>query len=185
MNGRHRALRATGAAAAIAAAVALAGCAAATSGAHPTTDASPRAASRPPAAPTCAGILPPTTVKTLTEQGWTVRRDPFFVGDTRLAGGIQCTWGDAAHPSDDVQMYGWAPSTRAQAASAEKELAATGWRKLTYNNDTCFTAAGDMIVNPDSDGFGMTYCFGDGHVTVADTRQGILLVQWPSASGSR
>jgi hypothetical protein len=30
----------------------------------------------------------------------------------------------------------------------------------------------------DEDGYGMTYLFGDGWVTLSDTKQGLLLVTW-------
>lgn len=145
----------------------------------PSSTAGPSPAAIP--APTCAGILSPATVHALTKTGWTARQDPFYIGNTRMAGGIQCTWGDPRHPTDDVQVYGWAPTTAARTAAAAKELTATGWRKVTDDQDTCYTAAGDMITGADSDGFGMTYCFTADHVTVADTRQGLLLVQWPPA----
>lgn len=158
---------------------ALAGCSAPGGTAGSPDPARTHATARTVAPPTCTGILAPATVRALTAQGWSPRQDPFFIGNARLHGGIQCTWGDAAHPNDDVQVYGWAPVTRAQATKAENELAGTGWRRLTQGDDTCYTATGDMIVNPDSDGFGMTYCFAARQVTVADTKQGLLLVQWP------
>lgn len=166
---------------------ALSGCSA---NAHPPASSAPTAAASAPARPspastthpTCTGILTVGTVHALTQAGWSPRQDPFYIGNMRMSGGIQCTWGDPRHPTDDVQLYGWAPTTPARTRAAEQELDASGWRRLVDGGDTCYTAVGGMITTADSDGFGMTYCFAGDHVTVADTRQGLLLVRWPPSS---
>ena len=136
----------------------------------------------PPAAdPTCDTIIPSTTVSALEGAGWSSQQDPFYIGSTEIADGLQCTWGDATVASDHVQIYGWAPIAADQAAAAKKELLDGGWREVDADGKVYITAGADMIMDPDDDGFGMTYQFGDGWVTVSDTKQGLVLVEWPPA----
>jgi hypothetical protein len=179
----------------LSATLALAGCASsATPSAAPTADATvtvpaptetvsgseaPTGPDAPSGEPTCDGIIPSTTVEAFTKEDWTFREDPFYVGNINLAGGIQCTWGNASVASDQVQVFGWAPMTDAQRGEVEKELVDSGWKKFTEDGVEYITATDDMIMNPDDDGYGMTYRFGKGQITFADTKQGLLLVEWP------
>lgn len=165
---------------------ATAGCAGTPSGGGtPTTTGSGHAASPAPptptatAAPRCETIIPQTTVATLKQAGWSAQAEPFRIDDTELSGGVQCTWGDPSVASDHVQVYGWAPISDAQASAARASLLANGWRELDEKDGHYITAGAEMIMDPDDQGYGMTYQFGDGWVKVADTKQGLLLVDWP------
>jgi hypothetical protein len=142
--------------------------------------ATPSASEAPPAAdPTCDTIIPQTTVSSLEDAGWSSQQDPFYIGNTEIPDGLQCTWGDTTVASDHVQIYGWAPITADQADAAKKDLLGQGWREVDVDGAVYITAGKDMIMDPDDDGYGMTYRFGDGWVTVADTKQGLVLVEWP------
>ncbi|GAA3762273.1 hypothetical protein GCM10022240_13590 [Microbacterium kribbense] len=180
---------------ALALAAALAGCTAAQPA--PTTSASASAgdhvpqpsttvrgsevSATPAGDPTCEKIIPQTTVQTFADTGWSSREELFYVGNVELPGGIQCTWGDPKVPSDQVQLFGWAPATPELIAAAKKELldAGAGWTEFDEGGATYITAGKDMIMNPDDQGYGMTYRFDKDQITVADTKQGLLLVEWP------
>ena len=41
------------------------------------------------------------------------------------------------------------------------------------------TESPSTVIAPDENGYGITYLFADGQVTVADTKQGLLLIEWP------
>jgi hypothetical protein len=139
----------------------------------------PDATAAPVGPPTCEGIISSVTVDDLTKLGWEARQDPFYVGNIELAGGIQCTWGDPGVASDQVQVYGWAPMDDAVKAEVTKELLDSGWKEFDEDGATYLTATGHMIMNPDEDGYGITFRLGDGQISVADTKQGLQLVQWP------
>ena len=129
--------------------------------------------------PTCETIIPTSTVNDFASLGWTAKQDPFYVGQTALNGGLQCTWGDYSVPSDHVQVFGWAPITADQANLARSDLLSSGWRQVDDSGRTYITENSDTAVAVDDQGYGMTYLFGDGWVKVADTKQGLLLVEWP------
>jgi len=132
------------------------------------------AATEAPANLSCEGILPAETVEAFTEAGWTSRQDPFYVGNTELSGGLQCIWGNPKVASDDVQVYGWAPITDDQAQQVTDELTAQGWVASEENGATYFVA-------PDNAPMGMAYRLTDDQLTVSDTKQGLLLIEWPPA----
>lgn len=132
-----------------------------------------------PAEPTCETIISSTTVADFTELGWTAKEEPFVVGETRLADGVQCTWGDYSVPSDQVQLFGWAPITDEQIETARSELVANGWRVEDDDGQLYITENSDTAIALDEEGYGLTYLFGDGWVKLADTKQGLLLVEWP------
>ena len=134
----------------------------------------------PAADPTCETIIPESTAKDFANIGWSVKEDSFFIGETRLTGGLQCTWGDYSVPSDHVQVFGWAPITGDEAATARNSLLSSGWREVE-GAPGYITENPDTAVAPDEDGYGLTYLFGDGWVKLADTKQGLLLVEWPLA----
>lgn len=129
--------------------------------------------------PTCETIISDTIVTDFTDLGWTAKEEPFYVGGTRLTGGLQCTWGDYSVPSDHVQVFGWAPITDEQATAARSDLLSTGWREIDGSDALYITENPDTAVAVDDEGYGLTYRFGDGSVTLADTKQGLLLVEWP------
>ena len=172
-------------------AAALAGCSAPsptpTAAAQVPSDAATTAAPEPtdtgtpdPAAdPTCDTIIPKSTADDFRSLGWSVSVEPFRIGATEIDGGIQCKWGDQRITTDRVQVFGWAPIDDAAAAEAEKELVASGWRREDEPNGTYVTENPAWAVGKDSDGYGMTYLFGDGWVKLADTRQSLVLVEGP------
>ncbi|MFG6401736.1 MULTISPECIES: hypothetical protein [unclassified Microbacterium] len=144
----------------------------------PTVEPSPSAT--PVGDATCESILPADTVADFEGIGWTAKEEPFHVGDTQLIDGLQCTWGDFAVATDHVQIFGWAPITDAQATTAQQELLSTGWRREDSEDGVYITESLDTAIAP-VDGYGITYLFQDGSVTVADTKQGLLLVEPPQS----
>lgn len=155
-----------------------------TAAGNPSGASSSAPAENPAAAgpPTCDGILPASTVKAFAKVGWTSQQVPFYIGDLELTDGVECQWADFSKASDNMQIFGWAPITDAQAKTARDGLLAAGWHILKdTDNGTYVTEDKSTVVAPDSDGYGTTYLFGDGWVEVADTKQGLLLVEWPPA----
>lgn len=145
---------------------------------QPTTDA------QTPDPLSCEALLPATMVESLTARGWSSVAAPFYIDSTELPGGISCTWGELGTTSTNVvQLYGWAPIEHAEAARLEAELLAEtrggGWRKETSDQGTYVTAQDPSQGTVDSDGYGLTYLFGDGWVTFSDTKQGLLLITPP------
>ncbi|SFS07311.1 hypothetical protein SAMN04487846_2220 [Microbacterium sp. cf046] len=130
--------------------------------------------------PTCETIIPASTVEDFESVGWTARAESFRIGATEIAGGVQCIWGDFSTATDHVQIYGWAPISAEDAADAQAQLVAMGWRKEDVSAGVIVTESADTTVATDADGYGLTYLFGDGWVKYADTKQGLLLVVWPS-----
>lgn len=131
--------------------------------------------------PTCDTIIPPDVVSDLNDAGWSFQEDVFRVGATEIPDGITCTWGDAKVASDNVQMYGWAPLAADEATRQENALVQEGWEREQGDDGVYITENPDTAVNTDDDGYGWTYLFGDGWVKFADTKQGLLLVEWPPA----
>lgn len=129
-------------------------------------------------APTCEGIIPESVVSELQEIGWTVDTQEFRIAATIIEGGIQCTWADFTVATDNVQIYGWAPLGEEAAQAAAEDLVSQGWVREENADGVYVTENPDFVISPDDDGYGMTYLFADGQVKVADTRQGLLLVEW-------
>ncbi|WEG07451.1 hypothetical protein PU630_09245 [Microbacterium horticulturae] len=127
-----------------------------------------------PGTPTCEAILPAETVSAFTDAGWTSRQDPFYVGNTELSDGLQCIWGNPEVASDDVQVYGWAPLSGDEAQQVTDELTAQGWVESEENGAKYFVA-------PDDAPMGMAYRIAGDELTVSDTKQGLLLIEWPPA----
>jgi hypothetical protein len=75
-------------------------------------------------------------------------------------------------------VFGWAPASDTEAQTARSELLASGWKSV---GDEYITENPENVLNPDSDGYGMTYQFGDGWITLADTKQGLLLIERPGS----
>jgi len=137
-------------------------------------DGSPSPTAEADGEPTCENILPAETVAAFTDTGWTSRQDPFYVGNIELVGGLQCIWGNPEVASDDVQVYGWAPLTSDQAAQVTTELTDQDWTRSDEDGAVYFTA-------PEGGAMGMAYRLSDGAIAVSDTKQGLLLVEWPPA----
>ena len=130
--------------------------------------------------PTCETIISTRTVEDFESLGWTTLTDVFVIGSAELAGGLQCVWGDFEGAPEQVQVFGWAPITDAQAATAESELVADGWAREDGADGVYVTMIGaDTPV--DDEGYGPTYLIGDGWIKFADTKQGLILVSWPQS----
>jgi len=130
------------------------------------------------AAPTCETIIAPSTITALSEHGWTYKEHDFRLGEDIVEGGIQCVWGDYTVPSDHVQVFGWAPIDQAASSAAQQRLIAEGWQRADADGHVYITENPETAMSPDEEGFGMTYEFGDGWVTVADTRRSLILVEF-------
>jgi hypothetical protein len=129
--------------------------------------------------PTCENIIPQATADDFTSIGWGTQQEPFRIGAIALDDGIQCKWGDQKIASDRVQIFGWAPIDEATAATAEKELVASGWKVEVGDDGTYVTENPEWLGGRGVDGYGLTYFFGDGFVKLADTRQSLILVDTP------
>jgi hypothetical protein len=131
--------------------------------------------------PTCESILPADTVADFEEIGWTAQEKPFYAGAVELADGLQCTWGDYSVATDHVQIFGFARATDTESTTAQEELLSSGWTREDSADGIYITESPDTAIATDEDGYGITYLFGDGWVTIADTKQGLLLIERPQA----
>jgi hypothetical protein len=133
--------------------------------------------------PTCETLISDQIVADFESVGWTARADPFYLGDREIPEGLQCMWADfAGQAGDHVQIFGWAPITADDAADAQDDLVSQGWVREDGDEGVYITQDPEMTIAPDAEGYGMTYLFGDGWVIVADTKQGLILVEWPPAA---
>jgi hypothetical protein len=131
------------------------------------------------AAPTCETIIPASLVDQFTELGWTPHVEPFRIGPNEVSGGITCTWGDFEMGANDiVQMYGWAPLEAEQSAEMQDYLASEGWKVEQEGSVTYITESMPSAEWSDEDGYGMTYAFGDGWASLADTKSGLDVITW-------
>jgi hypothetical protein len=132
----------------------------------------------PAAELSCETMISAGTVEALTAAGWTAQPKEFVIGDLALTSGMVCFWADYSVGSDHGQLYGWSPITADQAAQAQESLISDGWRREDGPQGVYFTENPEYSMGTDEDGYGMTYLFGDGWVTLSDTKQGLLLVTW-------
>lgn len=173
-------------------AVGLAGCAApdepdasASASAQPTPTAAPPAEptttpSVDPANVTCESLLPAETLTVFADLGWDVEIEEFRVGSLALDDGLWCKWGDfSAAAGAPVQIYGWSPIEAAEASTAQQELQQQGWVREDAPEGIYITENPDTVVSTDEAGYGMTYLFADGVVTVSDTKEGLLVIEVP------
>lgn len=148
--------------------------------APPTSGPTPSATPTPTAsAATCESIVVPVTLGDLTAKGWTAKKTPFTAGGITLKDGFQCTWADYRASSGPLLIFGWAPITSEEAAKMQSALQTAGWLREAGGDSVFITEDPTQALTTDSDGYGMTYEFGDGWVTVADVKQGLLLIQRP------
>lgn len=127
---------------------------------------------------TCESMISPGTVTALGDAGWTAQPKEFVVGGVEFTEGLLCFWADYTVASDHGQLYGWAAVGQDEAAKAQAGLLAEGWKREDGADGTYFTEDPKYAMGKDDDGYGMTYLFGDGWVEFADTRQGLILVEW-------
>ncbi len=131
-------------------------------------------------APACEELIPASLVEQFSTQNWTYRADVFRVADLTLEDGVQCVWGDYSVASDHVLIFGWAAATTAQQDHARSVLLGSGWRVVEDESGSYVTEDPATAVATDENGYGMTYQFGDGWIAVADTKQGLLLIDPPA-----
>ncbi|MDQ0725707.1 hypothetical protein [Microbacterium sp. W4I20] len=132
----------------------------------------------PAAEISCESMISTGTVEALTGAGWTAKPKDFVVGDVELTEGLLCFWADYSVGSDHGQLYGWSQITSDDASSAQSALLEGGWRREDGPEGTYFTEDPRYSMGTDDDGYGMTYLFGDGWVKLADTKQGLVLIEW-------
>ncbi|WP_144877411.1 hypothetical protein [Microbacterium sp. 1.5R] len=149
----------------------------------PTSSASAEPAATPTptadaAEPACDTIISPGTVDALSQQGWTFEEKEFLIGDVSLPDGLLCFWADYSVPSDHGQLYGWSTISPDDASRAQTALLSEGWTREDGTDGIYFTEDPQRAMGTDEDGYGMTYLFGDGWVKFADTRQGLILIDW-------
>ncbi|MFB4351579.1 hypothetical protein RAC69_00370 [Microbacterium sp. LS_15] len=149
----------------------------------PTPSATPAPASSPTptadaAEPACDTIISPGTVDALTSQGWTFEEKEFVIGDVPLPDGLLCFWADYSVASDHGQLYGWSQIDPDDASRAQTALLGEGWTREDGADGIYLTENPQFSMGTDEDGYGMTYLFGDGWVKFADTRQGLILIDW-------
>lgn len=145
---------------------------------QPSTGETTQPAEQDSGEPTCEAIVSEGTVAGLTDAGWTAERKDFVIGDVTLPDGMLCFWADYSQASDHGQLYGWSEITSADAELAQASLVDAGWTREDAPEGSYFTENPDFALNVDDEGYGMTYLFGDGWVKLADTKQGLILVDW-------
>ncbi|GAB3602191.1 hypothetical protein [Microbacterium aureliae] len=137
-------------------------------------------AAEPAGDPTCETIIPADMVAEFASIGWTVQEQPFYAGDVELSDGILCVWADFEGPAGDhLQMFGWSEISDEDAAAAQKSLEAQGWLREEDAEGVYITENPDTTIATDDEGYGLTYLFAEGTVTQADTKQGLVLIEWP------
>lgn len=127
---------------------------------------------------TCESMISAGTVSVFTDMGWTAQSKEFVVGGVALTDGLLCFWADYSVASDHGQLYGWAALSPEEAAEAQAGLLDEGWKREDGTDGVYFTEDPQYAMGLDDDGYGMTYLFGDGWVRFADTRQGLILIEW-------
>lgn len=141
--------------------------------ATPTPDA-------PPPVPTCEQMIPDSLIEEFTAVDWTAEASPFTFGEQVLESGIQCTWANyETYAGDNLQIFGWALASDEEAKTAQDYLESLGWIREESGDELYVTENPDFVFYPDDNGYGMTYLFKNGQVYLADTKQGLLLINWP------
>jgi len=129
--------------------------------------------------PSCETIISDATVASFEAAGLTFREEPFRIGDTEVADGIHCVWADFSAPGAPPQIFGWAPLEDSDAQEAQEDLLAAGWLRENADEGVYITEDPQLALTVGADGYGMTYLFGEGWVTLSDTKQSLLLIERP------
>lgn len=137
------------------------------------------AAAEPAVDPTCETIIDASTIEIFDQHDWTYKEREFRLNGEVIEGGLECVWGDYTVASDHVQVFGWAPLNASESSSMQEELLSEGWARIDEGDHLYITEDSAHSIALDEDGFGMTYEFGDGWVTLADTKQGLVLITRP------
>ncbi len=124
----------------------------------------------------CDTLITADTVAALKKQGWVAQQRDFSFGPNVIPGGLECLWADPSTASDHGLLYGWAPISASDAAAREAQLVSSGWIREDSDRGVYITADPRTTLSTDDQGYGMTYLFGDGWVTVSDTKQGLVLI---------
>lgn len=127
--------------------------------------------------PSCDTLITPDTVAALKKQGWVSQQRDFSFGPNVVPGGLLCLWAEADTASDHGLLYGWAPISASDAVAREAQLVSSGWILEDSDRGVYVTADPRTTLSRDEEGYGITYLFGDGWVTVSDTKQGLVLIQ--------
>ncbi|WES65131.1 hypothetical protein P0L94_03430 [Microbacter sp. GSS18] len=126
---------------------------------------------------TCETMIPASTVEDFASIGWSYQEQPFYAGDVELADGLRCVWADyEAQAGDHLQMFGWSPIDPGTATVAQDSLVTQGWLREDAAEGVYITENPQTAIVTDDEGYGMTYLFGDGWVKMADTKQGLVLI---------
>jgi len=132
--------------------------------------------------PTCETLIGEDVVADFESIGWSSQAESFYLGELELPHGLQCVWADFGGPAGDhLQIFGWAPITDEEAAGAQTALIAQGWIREASDEGVYITEPKETTIAVDDEGYGMTYLFAAGWVKLADTKQGLLLIEWPTA----
>ncbi|WP_336633469.1 MULTISPECIES: nitrate ABC transporter substrate-binding protein [unclassified Microbacterium] len=152
------------------------------------TSAPPEASDPTPADPsatpedvTCDSLIDPDVLTDLQAQGWTAKETPFAAGGVTLSQGLVCTWANYTQPSGSILIFGWAPLTADQSTKMQSGLEGQGWIRKKDGSSLYITEDPAQAPTVDPSGYGMTYEFGDGWVTVGDLKQNLLLIRRPGA----
>lgn len=135
-----------------------------------------------PAELTCESIIPTAVVDEFEAAGWTFREDIIRIGAVEVADSVHCVWGDFSTANDLVVVFASGLISPADAQIAQEELRGSGWIFEDGDDGTVYVTEDPAhgLFTEDEDGYGMTYLFGDGWLTFADTKQGLLLVTPPA-----
>lgn len=132
--------------------------------------------------PTCETLIGADVVADFESIGWSSRAEKFYLGEVELDHGIQCVWADFEGPAGDhLQLFGWAPITEEEAEDAQDALVEQGWVREESEAGVYITEPKETTIAVDEEGYGMTYLFAAGWVKLADTKQGLLLIEWPKS----
>ncbi|MBN9176069.1 MAG: nitrate ABC transporter substrate-binding protein [Microbacterium sp.] len=148
------------------------------------TDAQPDPTPGPDASgidATCDSIVVADVHEQLVSKGWSFKETPFAAAGVTLDDGLQCTWADFTKPSGNLLLFGWAPLTSDQATKIQNTLEQQGWKRESEGDYVYLTQDASQAPTVDENGYGMTYEFGDGWVTLSDTKQNLLLIQRPQS----
>ncbi|WP_221584040.1 hypothetical protein [Microbacterium sp. G2-8] len=129
-----------------------------------------------PVAITCETIVSTSFAEELLGMGWSAREEPFRIGEHELTDGIQCIWGDATTGSEVAQMYGWVPVDDETSSEMQQYLEDNGWIREEEGDAIYLTENPEFAPYVGDDGYGMTYQFGEGWITLADTKSGLRLI---------
>lgn len=156
---------------------------AASPSATPTTAAPAPTASvtTAPATATCDTLIGGDLISELGAQGWTYKEAAITVGDTVVADSIACTWADYTVASGNLLLFGWAPIAADEADALASQLESEGWIREDAADGFFITEDPMQAPTTDENGYGMTYEFGNGWMTVSDTKQNLLLIERPAS----